>query len=283
MRIGIRVHDMERAPFEEMIQNISSKGFCCAQLAVKKAISEFNVDIDAMTPGMAFYIKEIFAKNKVDIAVLGCYLNLTNLIDQERKQILEAYKTHIRFASLLSCGMVGTETGSLNPDYTFKKSNHSEAALDIFIENIKRLVDYAEKMGVIIGIEPVYKHIVSNLERTYRVISEVKSPNLQIIFDPVNLLSYDNYKEQDDIIKGAFQLFGKDIAAIHSKDFRVENKEIVETATGCGSFHHELLLAFIKKQKPFIHVLLEGTKPSESVTARKYLEEIYQNISAKEG
>ena len=282
MRIGIRAHDMERAPFEELVQNINKKGFHSAQLALQKAIHEFNVNIEAMTPGMAFYIKEVFAEYKVDIAVLGCYLNLTNPIDQERKHIMETYKTHIRFASLLGCGMVGTETGSLNPDYSFKKANHSEAALELFIETIKRIVDYAEKMGVIIGVEPVFKHIISDLERTYRVLNAVNSPNLQIIFDPVNLLNYDNYMEQDDIIKGAFQLFGKDIAVIHSKDFRIENKEIVEVTTGTGSFHHELLLGLVKQQKPFMHVLLEGTKPDEAITARKYLEEIYQNISTEE-
>jgi L-ribulose-5-phosphate 3-epimerase len=278
MRIGIRAHDMEKAPFEELVQNIGKKGFYSAQLALQKAIYEFNVNIEAMTPGMAFYVKDIFARYKVDIAILGCYLNLTNTVEHERKQIRETYKTHIRFASLLGCGMVGTETGSLNPDYSFTNDDHSEKALELFIENLKIIVDYAEKMGVIIGVEPVYKHIVSDLERTYRVLNTVNSPNLQIIFDPVNLLSYDNYKEQDDIIRGAFQLFGKDIAAIHSKDFQIVYKEIAEIPTGTGIFHHELLLTLIKKHKPFIHVLLEGTKPSEAVSARKYLEEIYQNI-----
>ncbi|MGB8455392.1 MAG: TIM barrel protein [Anaerocolumna sp.] len=282
MRIGIRAHDMERAPFEEMIQAINDKGFCSAQLALSKAVHEFNVNIEAMTPGMAFYVKEVFARCKVDIAVLGCYLNLTNPEDYERKQIMEAYKTHIRFAGLLGCGMVGTETGSLKPDYSFEKSNHSEAALELFIENFKTIVNYAEKMGVIVGIEPVYKHIVSDIERTYRVLNALNSPNLQIILDPVNLLSFDNYKKQDDIMKGAFQLFGKDIAVIHSKDFQVTDKEIVEIPTGTGSFHHKELLNLIKKHKPFIHVLLEGTKPSEAVSAREYLEEIYQNIAAGE-
>ncbi len=282
MKIGIRAHDMEKAPFEELVQNIRGKGFCCAQLALQKAIYDFNVKPEAMTPGLALYIKDVFLKNKVDVAVLGCYLNLANPVDSERKQIMEVYKTHIRFAGLLGCGMVGTETGSMNPDYTFTKANHSEAALEVVIENIKRIVDYAEKMGVILGIEPVYTHIVSDLERTYRVLTAVNSPNLQIIFDPVNLLSYDNYKEQDDIIKGAFELFGKEIAAIHSKDFQIEDRKVVENTTGNGIFHHEILLDLIKKHKPFIHVLLEGTKPSGALAAKKHLEDIYQNIDSGE-
>ncbi len=282
MRIGIRAHDMEKAPFEELVQNINKKGFYCAQLALQKAVHDFNVKPEAMTPGMALYMKEVFMKNKVEVAVLGCYLNLTNPVDSERKEILEIYKTHIRFASLLGCGMVGTETGSLNPDYTYNKSNHSEAALEVFIENIKRIVANAEKMGVIIGIEPVYSHIVSDLERTYRVLAAVDSPNLQIILDPVNLLSYDNYKEQDEILKGAFALFGKEIAAIHAKDFKITDKKVEELPAGTGLFHYELLMTLIKKHKPFIQVLLENTRPNEALAAKTHLENIYNNIHIEE-
>ena len=40
------------------------------------------------------------------------------------------------------------------------------------------------------------------------------------------MLSVDNYKEQDDIINGAFELLGDDIVTIHAKDFVVEGNEI---------------------------------------------------------
>jgi len=231
-----------------------------------------------MTPGMAFYIKEIFNKYKVDIAVLGCYLNLANPDTQELNQIMDVYKTHIRFASLLGCGIVGTETGAMNRAYSFEKANHSETALQVFQDNLKVIIEYAEKMGVIVGIEPVYKHIVSDIERTRRVLAAINSPNLQIILDPVNLLSCDNYKYQDEIIKGAFELFGKDIAVIHAKDFRIEGERLLELPSGNGDLNHELLLRLIKKHKPYIHVLLENTQPSNAVQSREYIEKIYENI-----
>lgn len=278
MRIGIRAHDMEKAPLEELVANIAKKGFQCTQLALKKAIYEFNVNPEAFSPGMALYIKEIFAKNKVDVSVLGCYLNLTTPDLKEHAKIMETYKAHIRFASLLGCGMVGTETGAVNAQYTFEEANHSEEALQILIENVKFLVDYAEKMGVIFGIEPVYTHIMSDIDRTYRVLQAVNSPNLQVIFDPVNVLHYGNYQKQEEIIKGAFELFGKDIAAIHAKDFKVEDKRIVSLPSGSGELNSELLLHLVKKEKPYIHVLLEDTKPSNAIKAREYMEKIYQNI-----
>lgn len=278
MRIGIRAHDMEQLPFEEVVMYISKKGFKCTQLAPSKLISEFNVDATAYSPGMAFYMKEVFVKNHVDVAVLGCYLNLTTPDLAEKDQLFDRYKAHIRFASLLGCGMVGTETGAVNAEYKFEEENHSERALLILIERLKEIVDYAEKMGVVLGIEPVYNHIMSDLDRTYSVLQAVNSPNLQVIFDPINLLHVDNCKNQDDIIKGAFELLGKNISAIHAKDYRIKENKIVTLPSGQGDFNHKLLLEFVKKQKPFIHVLLEDTNPSNAIKAREFMESIYNRL-----
>lgn len=282
MRIGIRAHDMEKAPLEELVQNINKMGFKCTQLALKKAIHTFNVDLGAMTPGMAFYMKELFNTYKVDIAVLGCYLNLTNPNREEHDRIIDAYKVHIRFASLLGCGIVGTETGAVNREYGYQQENHSDNALKLLIEHLKCIIDYGEKMGVIIGIEPVYNHIVYDLERTYKVLNTINSPNLQIIFDPVNLLSYNNYKEQEDIMKGAFELFGKDISVIHAKDFKINEKKIIAIPSGTGLLNYDLLLRLIKEYKPYIHVLLENTEPDNAVSTRRFLEEKYENIKIEE-
>ena len=38
MRIGIRAHDMEYAPLEQLIPNIHNKGFHCMHIALSKSI-----------------------------------------------------------------------------------------------------------------------------------------------------------------------------------------------------------------------------------------------------
>ena len=137
---------------------------------------------------------------------LGCYLNLaTPGFRRALEKNVHRYMAHIRMASLLGAGVVGTETGAVNESYSFEERNHSEEALDIFIENVRPVVQYAEKMGVILAIEPVYKHIVCNPKRARKVLDEIGSPNLQIIFDPVNLLDISNYKERESIIAEAIE------------------------------------------------------------------------------
>ena len=275
MRIGIRAHDMEYAPLAQLIPNIHNQGFHCMHIALSKSIKEFKPEIETMTPGLAMYMKELCIENKVDVAVLGCYLNLANPDPEQLAKIVEKYKAHIRFASVLGCAVVGTETGAVNTEYKFDPANHSEEALEIFIKNLRPVIEYAEKFGVIFAIEPVYKHIVYTIERAKKVLDAINSPNLQIIFDPVNVLSVDNIKDQDEIMQQAFDLLGNDIAVIHAKDFVVENNNIISVAAGTGGLNYPLLLKLVKQHKPYVHVTLEDTIPSNAIAAREFMEKTY--------
>ncbi len=276
MQLGIRLHDIKKAPLEERLSIAHEQGFACGHLALSKVISEYPFDDGALTPGYALYLKKLFAKNELDIAVLGCYLNLANPNLESLNKIRKRYLTHIRFASLLDVGVVGTETGAVNEEYKFEERNHSEEALDIFIHNVRPVVEYAEKMGVIFAIEPVYKHIVCNPKRARRVLDEINSPNLQIIFDPVNLLDISNYKNRDEIIEEAMELLGDDIAMIHIKDFVVEDGKLVSVAAGTGEMDYTKIMKFIRERKPYVHVTLENTVPENAVAAREYIQNLWE-------
>ncbi len=275
MQLGIRLHDIKKAPLPERLKIAEEQGFACGHLALSKVISEYPVDDGALTPGYALYLKRLFEKYHLDIAVLGCYLNLANPNPESLAKITHRYLAHIRFASLLGVGVVGTETGAVNEEYRFEEKNHSDEALEIFIRNVKPVVEYAEKMGVIFAIEPVYKHIVCNPIRARRVLDEIGSPNLQIIFDPVNLLDSCNYRDRDAIIEEAIDLLGEDIAMIHIKDFVVQDGELVSVAAGTGEMDYGKIIRFIKERKPYVHVTLENTVPENAVEARRYIQGLW--------
>ncbi len=278
MQLGIRVHDGEKLPLEKLLPIISDRGFACGHIALSKSISEYSTAVSALTPGLAMYIRDLFAKNSLDIAVLGCYLNLANPDKVRLAEIIEKYKAHIRFATHLGCGVVGTETGAPNTEYKYEPACHSDEALEIFIDNLRPIVEYAEKMGVIFAIEPVWKHIVYSPERARTVLDRINSPNLQIIFDPVNLLCYDNYKECDNIFRRAIELLGKDIAVVHIKDFEVRDNELVSVAAGAGEMDYTRIMKFIKKEKPFIHVTLENTVPVNAEECRKFIQSVWDRV-----
>lgn len=279
MQLGIRLHDTKKLPFEERIKDVHELGFACGHLALGKVITEFPTDDGALTPGLAMYIKKVFAKNDVDIAVLGCYLNLANPNPEKLKQITHRYMAHIRFASLLGCGVVGTETGAPNETYTAVPECHGEEALQAFITNLRPVVKYAEQMGVILAIEPVWKHIVYNPVRARRVLDAIASPNLQIILDPVNLLDICNYECQKEIVREAIEVLGDDIAMVHIKDFQVEDGKLVSVGAGLGQMDYTDLMRFIRKRKPYMHVTLENTTPENNIRCRDHILKLYEEAA----
>lgn len=277
MQLGIRLHDIKKAPLEERLAIAREQGFSCGHLALSKVIDSYPVDDGALTPGYALYLKQMFAKNQLDVAVLGCYLNLATPDNEALAKNMHRYMAHIRFASLLGAGVVGTETGAVNKEYKFEEANHSEEALQIFIKNVRHVVEYAEKMGVVFAIEPVYKHIVCNPKRARQVLDEIASPNLQIIFDPVNLLDVCNYQDREEIIAEAIDVLGEDIAMVHIKDFVVKDDSLVSVAAGTGEMDYAKIIEFIKKRKPYVHVTLENTVPENAVQAREYIQGLWDN------
>lgn len=276
MQLGIRLHDTKNLPFEERIADVHELGFACGHLALSKVIKEFPTDDGALTPGLAMYIKKVFAKNDVDIAVLGCYLNLANPNPEKLAQITDRYKAHIRFASLAGCGVVGTETGAPNETYTYVPECHGKEALETFITNLRPVVRYAEQMGVIVAIEPVWKHIVYNPVRAKRVLEAIDSPNLQIILDPVNLLDISNYRQQKEIVEEAVEILDKNIAMVHIKDFTVEGDRLVSVGAGLGQMDYTAVMKFIKNKKPYMHVTLENTTPENNIQCKNHILRLYE-------
>lgn len=277
MQLGIRLHDTKKLPIEERIADVRDLGFKCGHLALGKVISEFPTTDEALTPGLAMYIKNIFAKNNVDIAVLGCYLNLANPNKEQLEKTMHRYMAHIRFASWLGCGVVGTETGAPNETYTHVPECHGEEALQTFITNLRPIVKYAEQMGVVIAIEPVWKHIVCNPKRARRVLDEINSPNLQIILDPVNLLDICNYQDQVAIVDEAIELLGSDVAMVHIKDYVVDGDKLKSVGVGFGQMDYTSIIKFMKERKPFIHATLEDTTPENNLQAKKFIQDLYDN------
>lgn len=275
MQLGIRLHDIANGVLQERLNIAKNQGFACGHLALSKVIDEYSVKGSALTPGFAMYLKKMFAENDIDIAVLGCYLNLANPNPEKLKEIQRKYMSHIRFASLLGCGVTGTETGAPNETYTFEEACHGEEALKTFITNLTPIVRYAEKMGIIFAIEPVFKHIVYNPQRARQVLDAIDSPNLQIILDPVNLLDISNYDRQKEIVEEAIEVLGEDVAVVHIKDYVVEDDKLISVAAGTGQMDYSSIIKFIKKEKPYIHVTLENTTPENAVWSRQHIQKLW--------
>ena len=278
IQFGLRLHDAEKLPLEEQLKAVRGQGFTCVHLALSK-IQGMTADPSALTPGYAMYLRHAFETAGLDIAVLGNYLNLATPDEGALKKNQEKYTAHLRFASMLGAGVVGTETGNPNTDYKYDpERSHSDEALETFITNLRPVVKDAERFGVMMAIEPVWRHIVYSPARARTVLDAIDSPNLGIIFDPVNLLDESNVDRRDEVFQEAMTLLEKEIMVIHIKDFKKETGVTTCMAAGLGDMDYTPILKFAKEKKPFIHATLENTKPDNAAQALAYLRSIEESL-----
>ncbi|MBS4195123.1 sugar phosphate isomerase/epimerase family protein [Lederbergia citri] len=276
LNLGIRAHDIENLPLEKLPKKISGKGLSAVQLALGKSFNDFSTATGSLSPGYARHIGQSFRRENVDIAILGCYINMIHPDKTERRKVLDRFKEHIRFARDFGCSIVGTETGCVNAKMGYTVDNFAERPFLDVLESVRELVEEAEKWGVIVGIEGGINHPVYSPKLMRRLLDNIDSNNLQVIFDPANFMSMDNYEKQEEVIEEAFVLFGDRMVAMHAKDFVIEDSWIKMVPVGTGLLNYDVVFKHLKRRKPFINVLLENTREPYIDNSIEFLREKYQ-------
>ncbi len=274
MNIGVRAHDVGKMPVKELAKAVAEKNCSYVHLALQKAVTDYDFSAGKLNPGMAKMIREAFHREGVLISVLGCYINPIHPDLQIRRDSLERFKEHIRFARDFGCSIVATETGSLNSDGSYHPENNSPKAFNILVDSVKELVCEAEKFGVFVCLEGVTIHTVSTPDIMKRVIDLIPSNNLQVLFDPANLLNAANINHQREIIQEAFQLYGDRIIMVHAKDFIFENGSKKSVPIGEGMLDYPFLLQMLCRRKPGIEIIMEDTRAEWIEQGIKYLEKL---------
>jgi L-ribulose-5-phosphate 3-epimerase len=283
MNLGIRAHDIEKDSLEELAKEIGRKGFSCIQLALGKSLPSFYPSPGSLSPGLAQYIGKTFGSAGVQIAVLGCYVNLIHPDLSERRKGLEKFKEHIRYARDFGCGIVGTETGSVLPEMGYSERNFEEKPFLETVESVAELAQEAEKFGVIVGVEAGVNHPVYSADRLKRLLDLVDSNNVQVIFDPANLITVENYHRQDELLAEAIDLLWEKIAIFHAKDFVIEEDQVKIVPAGQGLLNYSLISKLLKDRKPYIQVLMEGTKEPDIDRCADYLRMKFSSSSIGNG
>ena len=254
MRIGVRGHDYGCASAPEMARRISEAGFSCFQLALHKAIEGVKPEYGFLNPGFCYDIRKAFEEKNLDVAVLGCYIEPAVTDEEKRLYDVKRFKEQIMYCRQLGSNIVATETSRCD-------EQNRPRQYELLVDSVRQMTQMAEKFGVFVGIEPVLVHTLNTPELAARLLSDIASPNLQIVLDPINLLSVDNIERQHAIIDSCFDLFADRIVAVHAKDVVIENGSLKRCVIGQGIFDHRYFYKKLNKARPGISVLREEAHP----------------------
>lgn len=279
MNYGMRCHDLcGKADIDTVLDTVKANGIHQIQLAFGKSIAGFDFAPGHYSPGMAHMIADKLKEREIHVAILGCYINPTDPDEGRRKQAVARFVEHLKYARIIGADMVGTETGRYNSEFKVVPETYTEECYQLLLKSMREIVDAAEKLGVIVGVEAVHDHTLYSPEMMRRFLDDIDSPNVEAILDPVNLIGAKEYRNQDAVIARALSLYGDRVSMLHIKDFRMENGAPEFEHVGDGLFHYEPLLAWVKKEKPYITMLLENSNRERYHSDVAYLQKIYEEV-----
>lgn len=283
MKLGILAHTYGKLPAAELARKVAEEGFTSVQLALLKAIGDIDCSPGKLSPGLANHIAETFEREGVRIAVLGCYIDPVHPDVDVRRAEIARFKEHLRLARDFGCGLVGTETGSIRTYAQSHPLDYEEQGWGTLRETMTELVEEAEKWGVKLAMEPVAGHTLHSLDHFRRLIEEVPSSTIGLLFDACNLLNEERLPKQDELIREAFETLADRMVLVHAKDldfgegghFAGSGQPRLDRPIGEGLLNKELLYRLLKEYKPHIDISLEGVTAAEAKRSADTLRRIY--------
>lgn len=255
--LGIRAHDLVASTPAELVTKLKTYQLKNIHFAPKKSFPNLVPDLSKLTEETARFLGDTFAQEEVKLSVLGCYVNISSRDKKIRQQAVDQFKHHLQLAAAFHAPLVGTETGSVTQGYTVE--NFTEEAYVAARESVIEMVKTAENLQVMVGIEAGLNHPLYTSQLAKRLVEEVQSPNLRIIFDPANLMRPDNYLQQERVIAEALEDLQDVIEVVHLKDFQVIDNKIKIVPVGTGRMDYTEVLRFLKHQRPAMFASLEAT------------------------
>jgi len=275
----MRGHDLGKMPLDDFVKKLEELGVPEIQLALNKAISDYDFSVGHFSPGLARFIRGKLTQAGVHVPVLGSYIEPVIPDDAMRQAEINRFIENIKYAKYIGADMVGTETGHFNIHGRHNIGlTRTESAYQLLCKTMAELIEAAESLGVIIGIEGVTVHTLYCPEIIKRFLDDMASQNVCVIFDPVNLIDHTNVNRQEELIEDVFTMYGDRVAAMHVKDFVIEGEKKREVPIGEGMMNFAALMKRLKQSKPKISMLIEGGKAETFVRDKEFLEKVYKNL-----
>ncbi len=250
MKIGVRAHDFPKQSPESMAKEIRAAGFNAVQLALYKAL-DLRAE-EMMRPDTLLMIRNAFESAGLEISVLGCYVDPGAVQSYDRQNSMDQFRQHVRIAKKLGAACVATETTAFSGTDTERENAYGR-----ILTFVREMTKEAEDAGTFVAIEPVLAHTIHTPEMVRRLLLDVGSDRLRIIFDPINLLSPGDVEKQDDLWYRCMNCFGDKVIAMHVKNGCWEGSRYIPQPLDQGVMHFDPIFRWVKEKMPDLPLLRE--------------------------
>jgi sugar phosphate isomerase/epimerase len=286
-QLGIFAKHISRSTSEELFDALAGFGFDCTQFnAACLGIPSLPDRVDA-----APWSRAARAAKSAGIKVVALSATF-NLLDENKLRLADNFrrlKVLAEGATILGTDLLTLCSGTRNQQdmWTYHPQNQSPEAWQEMVDAMRRAVEVAVEYDVNLGIEPEVANVVSNASDGARLIRELQSNRIRIVFDPANLYRPPSDPRRDKhVITDALRLLSDRIAIAHGKDVAAPTVgEIAHppseglyghVAAGMGMLDYHHYISELKRIAPkgvplILHGLSEEQIPRSTAFVRRWL------------
>jgi sugar phosphate isomerase/epimerase len=243
MRIGIFAKTFPGSDPDTVLAAVKAAGFVATQY--NWSCSGLAAVPDDIPVRLEQNVVVATKKHDLDLVAVSGTVNLIHPDLEVRQSGIDSLKRLIRSAPAIDAPMVTLCTGSRNADdqWADHPDNQTQGAWADLLAAMEQLLPAAEEVGVKLGVEPELANVINSAETAKRLIDEVQSDAISIVFDPANLFEVASLDEQQHIIAEGLERLAGYIGMAHAKD-RTEDGGF--TAAGQGVLDYPFFLGRLR-------------------------------------
>ena len=280
MEIGVFTRTYKTIDLRETFERMRRDGLGHAQLNFANAgLPVFPEKLDEKT---LCRIRDLAAEYEIALDALTGTFNMIGPDREKRFQEAAQFEIQCEAAAALGIPVVTLCTGSRSPEgkWSWDDRNLDRDAWDDLIGTTDIILRFAEKTGVILGVETEASNVICTAQRARDYLDSFASPHLKIIMDGANLF-HDGEPDCAKVLENAFDLLGGDIVSAHAKDIRFGVKTDF-LAAGQGDLDFRRYLRLLLKSGYKGPLLMHGLSEDQVPSSKAFLEDILRELAETE-
>lgn len=215
---------------------------------------------ESASESMVSELRAALKEHDVEIFEVGGYRNILHPDESARQANLKHLAHCLEVAEKVGCRMVGTITGSRNPEgnqwadnYAVHPDNWTLETWKLAVSGIKQILKDTAGLKAVLGMEA---QITTNLDGPVahrNLMEDVGDPRCKVNLDPTNMVHLANHFHTTELLNQCFDLLGENILGCHAKDsYVVPHTQTVyceEVCAGRGSLDYETFLVRMSRLK----------------------------------
>ncbi len=276
MKVGIFAKTFPGKDPQTVLSAVASAGFETSQYNM--ACSGLPSLPDAIDRQATAAVRSAAAACNVTIVAVSGTFNMIHPDRAVREAGMRRLAVLIRAAPEIGAGLVTLCTGTRDPDDQWRAhpQNGSAEAWRDLLTSTQAAVRLAEDAGVDLGIEPEPANVVASAAAARRLIDEIASPRLKIVFDAANLFAVAPAAEQRAIVSLSLDLLADRIALAHAKD-RLADGSFAVAGDGILDYRH--YVAELRRVGFDGSLVAHGLPPEQAPAVADFLREIIATAS----